>query len=187
MSERKVIITCAVTGGAAVPPKHPHFPVTPKEIADDCIEAARGGASIVHIHARDPETTLNTSDIDTFTEIVDRVRQAPVDVIVNLTCGSKAFFIPDPDDESRAGAGTDVGTPEERYAHIEACRPDICSLDVTTSNQVADGEDYVYLNTPRTLRKMASRFQELGVKPELEVFEAVAPVQAPVAQNERVL
>lgn len=104
-------------------------------------------------------------------EICDRIRDSGVDII-NLTCGHAASFYPDPDDERRAGPGTDVGTVAERVRHIEACLPEICSLDLTTGNQVEGGEDFVYLNTSRTLRAMARRFQELGVKPELEVFQA---------------
>lgn len=166
------IITCAVTGGEAFNRNHPAFPVTPKEIADASIEAAQAGAAIVHIHTRDPETGEGNTDVALFEEITDRIRQSGTDVIINLTCGGLAMFYPDPEDESRAGPGTDVASAEVRYQHIEACRPDMCSLDVTTSNQVASGRDVVYLNTPDTLRKMAKRFQELGVKPEIEVFEA---------------
>jgi len=59
---------------------------------------------------------------------------------------------------------------EERYKHIEMCMPEVCSLDVTTQNQQDGTKAYVYLNTEYTLRKMAKRFQELGVKPEIEVF-----------------
>ena len=169
--DRKIIITCAVTGGSDYNRSHPAFPVTPKEIADAAVEAARAGAAIVHIHVRDPATGKAVYDPPLFREVSDRIRQAPVDVILNLTCGGLARFVPDPQDEARAGEGTTVAPPEVRYRHIEECLPDICSLDVTTSNQGDGAKDYVYLNTPRTLRAMAKRFRELGVKPELEVFE----------------
>lgn len=171
-ASRKVIITCAVTGGAEFNRKHPSFPVTPEEIAGASIEAAKAGAAVVHIHTRDPETGLGNTSVELFEEIADRIRQSPVDVIINLTCGGLAMFHPDPEDESRGGPGTDVAPAEERYRHIEAVRPEICSLDVTTSNQIDSGKEVVYLNTPYTLRKMAKRFQELGVKPEMEAFEA---------------
>ncbi|RWD77524.1 MAG: 3-keto-5-aminohexanoate cleavage protein, partial [Mesorhizobium sp.] len=168
---RKIIITCALTGGSKYNRDHPSFPITPKEIADSAIEAARAGAAIVHVHVRDPATGAASYDVDLFKEASDRIRQSAVDVILNLTCGGNARFVPDPEDESRAALGTTVAPPEIRYAHIEACRPDIASLDVTTSNQGDGGDEYVYLNTPRTLRAMAKRFKELGVKPEIEVFE----------------
>jgi len=169
---RKVIVTCAVTGGAEFNRKHPSFPVTPEEIANASIEAARAGAAIVHIHTRNPETGLGNTSTELFEEIADRIRRSPVDVVINLTGGGLAMFHPDPENEARGGPGTDVAPAEARYRHIEAVQPEICSLDVTTSNQIDSGKEVVYLNTPRTLRKMARRFQELGVKPELEAFEA---------------
>ena len=169
---RNVIITCAVTGGAKLNRDHPHFPVTPKEIAESAIGAAAAGAAIVHLHVRDPTTGAASYDVDLFWELTDRIRQSQVDVILNLTCGGNARFVPDPMDESRAVAGTTVAPAEVRCAHIIKCVPEIASLDVTTSNQNDGGDDYVYLNTPRTLRLLAEQFKVLGVKPELEVFEA---------------
>jgi uncharacterized protein (DUF849 family) len=80
------------------------------------------------------------------------------------------MFFPDPEDESRGGPGTNVRGAAERVRHIELCRPEMCSLDVTTGNQVEDGKDHVYLNTVPTLRRMAERFRELSVKPEIETF-----------------
>jgi uncharacterized protein (DUF849 family) len=170
--KRKVMLTCAVTGNAPFNPKHPAFPVTPREIAAACVEAARAGASCVHVHARDEATRLGTRAPAKFTEIFQRVRDSGVDVVINLTCGHGAFLYPDPADESRALARSDVVGPEERMRHLEACPPEIASLDVTTGNQVEGPEEFVYLNTTRTLRTMAKRFQELGIKPELEAFQA---------------
>ncbi len=172
---RKVIVTCAVTGSAPISPKYPRdlsFPVTPAQIARDAIAAAQAGAAVAHIHARDPETGHPTRDVAIYKEICDRIRDSGSDVIINLTCGHAAIFCPDPEDESRAGPGTDVGNVAERVRHIEECLPDMCSLDVTTGNQVEGGFEFVYLNTPRTLSAMAKRFHELGVKPEIEVFQA---------------
>lgn len=172
---RKVMITCAVTGAAPLNAKYRQqlrYPVTPAEIAADAILAARAGAAIVHLHARDPQSGANSSDPRLFAEIVDRVRQSGVDVVINLTCGNGAMFFPDPQDESRGGPGTDMQSAAERVRHIELCLPEICSLDVTTGNQVEDGRDFVYLNTAPTLRQMARAFKSLGVKPELEAFQA---------------
>lgn len=171
----KTIMTCALTGGHKVNARYPavlDYPITPKRIAEDAVAAAKSGAAIVHIHARDPETGVQTRSIPIYREICDRIRDSNVDVIINLTCGHAAFFLPDPSDESRAAPGTDVGSVDERVAHIEACLPEICSLDVTTANQVDGGVDFVYLNTPRTLAEMARRFRAVGVKPEMEVFQA---------------
>ena len=169
---RKVILTCAVTGNAPFNPKHPAMPITPAQIADACVEAAKAGASVAHIHVRDPETGGGSRDPKLFKEVVDRVRQSGTDIILNLTCGLGAFFLPDPEDEARALPESDVIPVAERVRHLEECLPEIASLDITTGNQVEGTLEFVYLNTTRTLRAMARRFQELGVKPELEVFSA---------------
>lgn len=168
---RKIIITCAVTGNAPFNPKHPAFPVTPKQIAASVVEAAKAGAAIAHIHVRDLETKLGCADTDKFVEVVNRVRDSSTDIVINLTAGFGGFFLPDPKDESRGLPESEVMLPEERVKHLEICRPEIASLDVVTGNQVEGGHDYVYLNTTRSLRKMAGLYKELGVKPELEAFE----------------
>src|SRR5580765_5862433 len=169
---RKVMITCAVTGNAPFNRRHPAFPVTPKEVAASCVEAARAGAAIVHVHVRDPETGAGSRDCKLFKETVDRLRDSNTDVVLNLTAGLGGFLLPDPNDEKRALPESDVIGVEERVAHLEMCRPDIASLDITTGNQVEGSVEFVYLNTTRTLRGMAKRFQELGIKPELETFSA---------------
>ncbi len=170
--KRKVILTCAVTGNAPFNPKHPNFPVSPKEIAAACEEAAQAGASVVHCHVRDETTTLGCRDVGKFKELTARIRNNKTDVVINLTCGHGALFLPDPEDESRALPGSDVVGVEERIAHLVECLPEIASLDITTGNQMEGPHEFVYLNTTRTLRAMAKRFRELGVKPELEAFEA---------------
>lgn len=170
--KRKVILTCAVTGNAPFNPKHPNFPVSPKEIAAACEEAAQAGASAVHCHVRDEETKLGCRDKEKFKELTARIRDNRSDIVINLTCGHGALFLPDPEDESRALPESDVVGVEERIVHLVECLPEIASLDITTGNQQEGPFEFVYLNTTRTLRAMARRFQELGVKPELEAFEA---------------
>jgi uncharacterized protein (DUF849 family) len=170
MMSRKVILTCAVTGNAPFNPKHPSMPVTPAQIAASCLEAAKAGASIVHIHVREPETGKGSRDPQLFKEVVDRIRASGVDIVINLTCGLGAFLLPDPEDESRALPESDIIPVAERVRHLEQCLPEIASLDITTGNQVEGPLEFVYLNTTRTLRAMAKRFQELNIKPELEVF-----------------
>lgn len=169
---RKVIITCAVTGNAPFNPRHPAFPVSPTQIAAACTEAARAGAAVVHIHVRDPQTGAGSRDPRLFKEVVDRLRDRSTDVIINLTAGMGALFLPDPANEGQALPESDVVGVDERTEHLALCRPDLASLDITTANQVEGKLEYVYLNTTRTLRGMAKRFQELGVKPELETFAA---------------
>lgn len=170
--DKKVVITCAVTGGSSFNPKHPAFPITPAQIADAAIEACKAGAAVAHIHVRDPKTGEGSRDPRLFREVVDRIRQSGSPVIINLTGGGGAVFLPDPEDEGRALPDSDIASVSERMEHIRDCLPDMASLDITTANQVDGGIEHVYLNTTRTLRAMAAQMQELGVKPELEVFSA---------------
>lgn len=172
MSDKKTILTCAVTGGAPFNPKHPSMPITPKQIADACIEAASAGASIVHIHVRDPQTGQGNRDRAHFREVVDRVRQTGVDIVLNLTCGMGAYFLPDPEREGHMAPGSDVVGVDERVAHVEELLPEIATLDIVTNNQVEGKTEYIYFSPTHTLRAMAKRFQAAGVKPELEVFGA---------------
>lgn len=166
-----VFITCAVTGAGDTVGKHPAIPVTPKEIAAAAIEAARAGAAIAHIHVRDPETGRAARDPKLYREVVERVRDSDTDVILNLTAGMGGDIVfgqgeqPLPLDP----AGTDMVGPLARLAHIEQLLPEICTLDCGTMNFAAG--DYVMTNTPSMLRAMARRVQELGVRPELEVFD----------------
>ena len=122
---RRVILTCAVTGNAPFNPKHPAMPVTPAQIAVSCLEAAKAGASIVHIHVRSPETGKGSRDAGLFKEVVDRVRSSGVNIVINLTCGLGAFLLPDPEDESRALPESDIIPVAERVRHLEQCLPEI--------------------------------------------------------------
>jgi len=167
---RKVILTCAVVGENKFNRAHPRFPVTPRQIADAAMEAQEAGASCVHLHVRDPMTGNGSRDAELFLEMYTRVRDSGCKCITNVTCGCGAFFCPDPEDEGRAGPGSDIASAEERTRHIALCRPEMGSIDVCTQNQRDGDTAYVYLNTEFTLRKMARTFQKLGVKPEIEVF-----------------
>lgn len=168
--KRKVILTCAVTGENRYNRAHPRFPVTPQQIAAAAIEAQEAGASTVHLHVRDPQTGAGSRDPQLFRELTDRVRALGLRCILNLTCGGGALYIPDADNDAVAAPGTDVGTVENRTRHILENRPEVCSLDVTTQNQMDGDLEYVYLHSQSTLRRMAKTFFDAGVKPELEVF-----------------
>ena len=167
---RKVILTCAVVGENQYNQAHPNFPITPQQIADAALEAEQAGASCVHLHVRDPKTGAGSRDPELFWEMASKVRDNQVKAVMNITCGGGGIFCPDPEDESRAGPGSDIASAAERVRHIEMCLPEVCSLDVCTQNQLDGDKAYVYLNTESTLRKMAKTFKELGVKPEIEVF-----------------
>lgn len=167
----EVFITCAVTGAGDTTGKSPHVPVTPEQIAQASIEAARAGAAIAHIHVRDPATGRASREVALYREVVERIRAADVDVVINLTAGMGGDVVfgageqPLPLDP----AGTDMVGPTERLAHVAELRPEICTLDCGTMNFALG--DYVMTNTPSTLRAMARQVQALGVKPELEVFD----------------
>jgi len=163
----EVILTCAVSGGHNNQGKHPDYPITPEHIANDCINAAKAGAAIAHIHVRDPETGMRSGDPALFREVVERIRDSGSDVLINLTTSEGARFSPGKVDASIGGAGTTLIQPLDRLHHIEALRPDICTLDVGTFNF---GET-IFVNTPSHLRIMAKHIQQLGIKPEIEVFE----------------
>jgi len=157
---RDVFITCAVTGAG-----------TPQQIAEAAIEAAKAGAAIAHMHVRDPKTGKAARRVELYAEVVDRIRSANVDVIINLTAGMGGDVVfgagenPLPLDP----AGTDMVGPTERLAHVAELKPEICTLDCGTMNFALG--DYVMTNTPSTLRAMARQVQALGVRPELEVFD----------------
>jgi len=163
----KTIISCAVTGSAPTPEKNPAVPVTPTEIAASAIEAAAAGAAIAHIHVRDPETGGRSIEFEHYREVVERIRDSGSDLIINLTTGPGAKFVPGADDPAQAGAGTLLMTAEDRVRHVEELRPEVCSLDVATMNF----RDSVFLNAPDILREMADRITAAGVKAEIEVFD----------------
>ena len=163
-----VIITCAVTGAADTTSRSNLVPITPEQVANAAIEAAKAGAAVVHVHVRDPETGQGSRDPGLFKQTVDLIRDSNVDLVLNLTAGMGGDWVPGKEDPSMPGPGTDMVGPEERLAHVIECKPDICSLDCGTMNF---GGDYTYINTEPFLRKMAQMVQEMGVKPELEVFD----------------
>jgi uncharacterized protein (DUF849 family) len=168
----EAFITCAVTGAGDTTGRSDKVPVTPEQIAESALQAARAGAAVVHIHVRDPATGQGSRDVDLYRRAVEIIRAADVDTVINLTAGMGGDLVlggpenPLPLD----GAGTDLVGARERLAHVEALLPEMCTLDCGTMNFAAGG-DYVMANTPEMLRAMARRIQELGVRPELEVFD----------------
>ena len=167
---KDVIISCAVTGSGDTVGKHPAIPVTPEEIANAAIEAASAGAAIAHMHVRNPETGKATRDDELYKEVVSRIKENGTDVIINLTSGMGGDIEIGPEDDLlKFGPNTDFINAMERLSHVEKILPDICSLDCGTLN-FGDG-NMIYVSTPEQLRIGAKRIQELGVKPELEIFD----------------
>ena len=164
-------ITCAVTGSGNTVGKHPDIPITPEQISTAAIDAAKAGAAIVHIHVRDPQSGAPSRDPKLFAEVVSRIRDSDTDVVINTTAGMGGDMVfgvgenPLPLDAE----GTDMAGPLERLAHVEQLLPEICTLDCGTMNFAES--NYVMTNTPGMLKTMAKRVQELGVRPELEVFD----------------
>lgn len=165
----EVIISCAVTGAGDTLAKHPGVPVTPRQVAEAAIEAAKAGAAIAHVHVRDPETGKGSRDPALFREAVERIRDSDTDVVINLTCGMGGDWFPGDQDPSVGGPGTDMAGPEERIAHAVELLPEICSIDCGSMN-FGEG-NYVYVSPTGYLRIMAERVRECGIKPELEVFD----------------
>jgi uncharacterized protein (DUF849 family) len=163
-----VAITCAVTGAGDSVGRHPAIPVTPAQIADAAIEAAQAGAAIVHIHVRNTETGKGGRDPAHFREVVDRIRNSGTDVVLNLTAGMGGNLHRPYEDPTKDGPETDLVTSEERFRHVEELRPEMCTIDCGTMNF---GAESIAMNRRRDLMWMATRARELGVKPELEIFD----------------
>jgi uncharacterized protein (DUF849 family) len=165
---KKTFLTCAVTGNITKPEQTPHLPVTPEQIATECLASAEAGAAAVHIHVRDPQTGRPSMEVDLYRDVVDRIRQRNRDVIINLTTGPGGRFVPSEDNPRVAAPGSTLVPPLMRVEHISQIKPDVCSLDLNTMNSGAD----VVINTPRNVRIMAKAMREAGVMPELEIFDS---------------
>jgi len=182
---REVFITAAVTGAGESLERHPGVPVTPAQIAEAAIRSAKAGAAVAHCHVRDPKTGKGSRDPALYREVFHRIRASDTDVVINFTAGmggdvgfdtdfldKTGVTLDSPDVE---GGGcfdkscTDFVGPETRMVHIEELKPEICTLDCGSLN-FGEG-DFIVMNTPNLLRRMARRIQELGVKPECEVFD----------------
>ncbi len=163
---RPVIISCAVTGSGDTTGQSPFVPVTPKQIADDALAAHAAGAAVVHIHVRNPETGGPSRELALYRDVVDRIRAARTEVILNLTTGIGARFSPDEGDPNR-NASPGMASPEDRMNHVLDLKPEICSLDVATMNF----GKHAFVNTPDHITRIAEAVRAAGVKPELEVFD----------------
>jgi uncharacterized protein (DUF849 family) len=150
------------------PDATPYLPITPKQIADSALGAAAAGASIVHIHVRDPDSGAPSMDIALYREVVERIKASNTELIINLTTGPGGRFVPSEDEPKIAAPGTTLLPPAARVTHIVELRPDICTLDLNTMNS---GKQVV-INTPGNVRKMARVINEAHVLPEIELFDS---------------
>ncbi|MEM9603188.1 MAG: 3-keto-5-aminohexanoate cleavage protein [Pseudomonadota bacterium] len=168
---RNVFITCAVTGSGSSQDKSPNVPRSPEQIAASAIDAAKAGAAVVHCHVREPDTGVPSRRLELYREVTDRIRDAEVDVVLNLTAGMGGDLVLGGDEAPLPlnDAGTDMIGASARVAHVAECLPEICTLDCGTMNFAE--ADYVMTNTPGMLRAMGSKMTALGVKPEIEAFD----------------
>jgi uncharacterized protein (DUF849 family) len=162
----KTIITCAVTGAVTTRKNTPYLPVTPEEIANSALEAAKAGAAVVHLHVRDPITHKSSMEFSLYKEVVDRIKDKNSDLLINLTTGPGASGSSDvvfgnPDNSFKSA--------EERVAHIVELKPDLCSFDLNTMNR---GPDKITVNSMPVIKAMATLIRDAGVKPELEIFDS---------------
>lgn len=165
----EVIITAALTGAGDTVGRSEHVPVTPEQIASSAIDAANAGAAVVHIHVRDVDSGQGSRDVSLYREVVRQVRESGVDVVINLTAGMGGDLFLDQDDPLKPVDGTDLVTGLDRLPHVEELLPDICTMDCGSLN-FGEGSQ-LYVSTPDMMRAGARRIQELGVKPELEIFD----------------
>jgi len=168
---RDVFITCALTGAGDTTSRSPYVPITPRQIADSAIEAAKAGAAIAHIHVRDPETGAPARRLELYEETVDMIRASGVDMVLNLTAGMGGdLTLGSPEAPlPPADKGTDMAGATERLVHVAKLKPEICTLDCGTMN-FGEG-DYIMVNSPAMLKAMAAQIRDLGVRPEIEIFD----------------
>jgi 3-keto-5-aminohexanoate cleavage enzyme len=146
----KVIVTVALTGSASQWQKTPYLPITPEQIADDAIKAAAEGASVAHVHVRDPKTKAPYPSVALYREVSERIREKS-EIIVQLTTG---------------GGGPYGISFEQRMSALEL-RPEFASLNVAT---MTFGES-VFMNHPADVEKAATIMREKGIKPEVECYD----------------
>lgn len=144
-----LIITVAVTGAEVTREHNPNLPITPEEIVQAAVECYDAGASIVHVHVRDPETGKPSSDPELFKRVLEGIREKRPDMIVQFTTGGAIGM-----------------TEEERIAPVYL-KPDMATLNMGSMNF---GDD-VFLNPPKFIRRLAKTMIEVGVKPEIEVYD----------------
>jgi uncharacterized protein (DUF849 family) len=169
----KVIISCAVTGSIHTPTMSPHLPLTPAQIAEASVEAAEAGASILHLHARDPRDGRPTADPDVFMEFLPQIR-ARCDAVINITTGG--------------GQGM---TLEDRLAGAIAAEPELASFNMGSMNfgifpmldrydsfiypwEIAHLEasrDHVFRNTFKDMEAILARLGAFGTRFEFECYD----------------
>ena len=164
----KVFITCAVTGTPWPMPQHPNFPFRPEHVAQEALDAAAAGASIIHLHVRNRETGAPSYELEDYREVVNLIRAKNTEVILNVTTGPGCTWMQSDEDPAMPGPGTIMFTAERRLEHILALKPDMCTLDICTMNLWGGAA----INLKPMMVQMGHMIQDAGVLPEIECFEA---------------
>jgi uncharacterized protein (DUF849 family) len=165
----QTVLTCAITGAGTDPNSTPYLPITPEQIATSALEAAEAGAAIVHIHVRDLETKRPSAKLELYEETVNYIKKYNTDVIINLTTGPGGTFEVGSDVMHQGGTRSFLVSAEQRVAHIEKIKPDLCSIDFNTMHQA---NNMVRINHRPVIKEMLTRIQAAGTKPELEIFDS---------------
>jgi 3-keto-5-aminohexanoate cleavage enzyme len=150
---QKVIVTVAPTGSIPTRKDNPALPITPDEIADETARSYSAGASVVHLHARDPNSGEPSSRPELYGQYLERIR-AKCPIVTQITTGG--------------GAVTMGLSPEERLAAVKLYKPESASLNAGSMNFGRK----LFPNTPEIMEAFADRFREWGVLPEFEVYDA---------------
>ena len=152
----EVIISCAVTGSGDTAKKHPELPITPKQIADAAIEAAKEGAAIAHMHVREPDGKPSRK-LEYYKEVADRIRSSDTDVVINFTTGMGGDFEvgEGKDPLNPIGPNTDMVHALDRLEHVEELLPEICTLDCGSLN--FGDTNMLFVHTPIQLRAAAKK------------------------------
>lgn len=171
--QKKIIVTCAITGAIHTPSMSPYLPITPKQIEDEAVAAAEAGASIVHLHARDPENGRPTQDPAMFRQFLPQIAQRS-DAIINLTTGGAPNML-----------------VEERLQPALALKPEIASLNMGSMNfglypmlarqksfkydweqpYLEGSEDRVFRNTFKEIRYILESCADNGTRFEIECYD----------------
>lgn len=162
----KTVLTCAITGAVTSKESTPYLPISPEQIATSALEAAEAGAAVVHLHVRNTDGSASM-DVELYRDTVDRVKKHNSDVLINLTTGPGARYVPDLSRLGTPAAGTMLRSAYQRTEHIKLIKPDLCSIDFNTMNQ---GDNAIRLNHKEVIRAMLMMVQQYGTKPELEIF-----------------
>ncbi|ALM54263.1 3-keto-5-aminohexanoate cleavage protein [Halomonas huangheensis] len=172
-TQRKAIITCAVTGAIHTPSMSPHLPVTPEEIIEASIAAAEAGAAILHLHARDPKTGKPTQDPKVFERFLPQIKEA-TDAVINLTTGGSPHM-----------------TVEERMRPAIEFQPELASLNMGSMNfglfpmldrfsefthewereHLQNSRDLVFKNTFADIEKIMTLGAANGTRFECECYD----------------